>query len=73
MSDLDISASLAEIRHQLDRIEKLLLGDGQEGIVREVAKNTEFRRNFQHTQRLIFGSVAGAAVTALAGLIRALI
>lgn len=64
---------LQEIRDRLERIEDLLLGDGQEGLLREVAKNTDFRLNYMRYYRAIWVTVIGAVVTALAGLAAALV
>lgn len=61
-----------EINRRLDRIERLLLGDGQEGLVREVALATEFRERFEGRYRVLLGAAVSALVSALAALVRTL-
>lgn len=62
-----------EINRRLDRIERLLLGDGQEGLIREVALATEFRERFEGRYRLILGAAIGALFSAVASLVRTLL
>lgn len=71
--DLEAHNLLADIRDRLERIENLLLGNGQEGIIREVAKNTEFRRNFTKSYRAIAAAAVSGVLAALAALARSLI
>lgn len=62
-----------EMRARLDRIERCLYGDGREGLVREVAKNSDFRERFEARSRLIFGAAISALFASLAALARSLV
>lgn len=71
--DLDTRALLVEIRDRLGRIEDLLLGNGQEGLLREVAKNSDFRLRYERMYRVLMGAAAGAIFTGLVALARTFI
>lgn len=70
--DLDTRTILVEIRDRLERIENILLGNGQEGLVREVAKNSEFRRSYSKDRRAYVAAVI-AALPGFAGLLLSLL
>lgn len=70
--DLDTRTILVEIRDRLERIENILLGNGQEGLVREVAKNSEFRRSYSKDRRVYVAAVI-ASLPGFAGLLLSLL
>lgn len=59
-----------EMNARFDRLERLLFGNGGEGLVREVTKNTEFRERFESRYRVILGAAISALLSALVGLAR---
>jgi len=69
----EVRTLLEDIRERLVRIENILLGNGQEALIREVAKNSDFRLRYEKMWRAMAAAAAGALFTGLVALARTFI